>query len=91
MQIYQSKINCHINCAALKNHKWCISNFHLPNKVTLVGRLGKEPEIRHTQDKAPIATLSLATTDYRKDSAGKSAPHTEWHRAVLFGVRLEVV
>jgi single-strand DNA-binding protein len=61
------------------------------NKVTLVGRLGKEPEIRHTQDKAPIATLSLATTDYRKDSAGKSTPHTEWHRAVLFGKLAEIV
>ena len=61
------------------------------NKVTLVGRLGKEPEIRYTQDKTPIANLSIATTDYRKDSAGKSTPHTEWHRVVLFGKLAEIV
>lgn len=61
------------------------------NKVTLVGRLGKEPEIRYTQDKSPIANLSIATTDYRKDSAGKSTPHTEWHRVVLFGKLAEIV
>ncbi len=61
------------------------------NKVTLLGRLGKEPEIRYTQDKSPIANLSIATTDYRKDSAGKSTPHTEWHRVVLFGKLAEIV
>ncbi|GAB6142456.1 hypothetical protein JCM14076_31860 [Methylosoma difficile] len=61
------------------------------NKVTLVGRLGKEPEIRYTQDKSPIANLSIATTDYRKDSAGKSTAHTEWHRVVLFGKLAETV
>ena len=61
------------------------------NKITLLGRLGKEPEIRYTQDKAPIANLSIATTDYRKDVAGKSTPHTEWHRVVLFGKLAETV
>ncbi|POZ50628.1 single-stranded DNA-binding protein [Methylovulum psychrotolerans] len=58
------------------------------NSVTLVGRLGKEPEIRYTQEQAPIATLSIATTEYRKDGA---ASHTEWHRVVLFGKLAEIV
>ena len=62
------------------------------NKAILVGRLGKEPEIRFTQDQKPIATLSIATTDYRHDgSTGKATAYTEWHRVVLFGKLAEVV
>jgi len=62
------------------------------NKVTIVGRLGREPEIRFTKDQKPIATLSVATTDYRKDqSTGKSIAQTEWHRVVLFDKLAEIV
>src|SRR3954462_10475106 len=55
------------------------------NKVILVGNLGKEPEIRRTQDGRPIANLSVATSETWRDKAtGKRKEKTEWHRVVIF-------
>ena len=55
------------------------------NKVTLIGNLGKDPEIRSTNDGREIATFSLATTDSWKDRAtGEKKERTEWHRIVIF-------
>jgi single-strand DNA-binding protein len=55
------------------------------NKVTLVGNLGKEPEIRSTQDGREIATIVLATSDHWRDKAtGEKRERTEWHRIVIF-------
>ena len=55
------------------------------NKVILVGNLGKDPEIRRTQDGRPIATLSVATSDSWKDkNSGERKEKTEWHRVVIF-------
>ena len=55
------------------------------NKVILIGHLGKDPEIRHTQDGKPIATLSLATGESWRDRAtGERRDKTEWHRVVVF-------
>lgn len=55
------------------------------NKVTLIGNLGKDPEIRTTSDGKEIATFSLATTDSWKDRAsGERKERTEWHRVVVF-------
>lgn len=55
------------------------------NKVILVGNIGRDPEIRYTNDQRPIATLSLATGERRKDQSGNWVDHTEWHRVVAFG------
>jgi single-strand DNA-binding protein len=53
------------------------------NKVTLIGFLGGNPEVR-TNDNRSLTTLSLATkSSYKKD--GKYISHTEWHRCVVFG------
>jgi single-strand DNA-binding protein len=55
------------------------------NKVILVGNLGKDPEVRHTQDGKPIVNLSIATTDsWRDKSSGERKEKTEWHRVVIF-------
>ena len=61
------------------------------NKVTLVGNLGKDPDIRHTQDESPIANLSVATSERWKDkNTGERRERTEWHRVSIFGKTAEV-
>src|SRR5437868_14547749 len=55
------------------------------NKVILVGNLGKDPEIRRTQDGRPIANLSVATSEsWRDKNTGERREKTEWHRVVIF-------
>lgn len=55
------------------------------NKVILVGNLGRDPEIRSTQDGREIATLAVATSDSWKDkNTGERKEKTEWHRVVIF-------
>ena len=55
------------------------------NKVILVGNLGKDPEIRRTQDGRPIANLRVATTEsWRDKTSGEKREKTEWHSVVIF-------
>ncbi len=55
------------------------------NKVTLIGNLGRDPEIRNTNDGREIANFSLATSESWKDkSSGERREKTEWHRIVVF-------
>ncbi len=55
------------------------------NKVILIGNLGADPEVRHTQDGRPICNLRVATTDSWRDKAsGEKKERTEWHRVVIF-------
>lgn len=55
------------------------------NKVILVGNLGKDPEIRRTQDGRPIANLRIATSESWRDKAsGERKEKTEWHSVVIF-------
>jgi single-strand DNA-binding protein len=55
------------------------------NKVILVGNLGRDPEIRSTQDGRRIANFSLATSETWRDKAsGERREKTEWHRVVVF-------
>src|SRR5205809_1610639 len=55
------------------------------NKVILIGNLGKDPEIRRTQDGRPIANLSVATSETWRDKvSGERRERTEWHRVVIF-------
>ena len=56
------------------------------NKVILIGNLGKDPEIRSTQDGREIANLTIATSESWKDkNTGERKDKTEWHRVVIFG------
>ena len=59
------------------------------NKVILVGNLGKDPEIRRTQDGRPIANLRIATSETWKDrNTGERKERTEWHSVVIFNENL---
>ena len=55
------------------------------NKVTLLGNLGRDPEIRAMQNGDKIVQLSIATSDRWKDkNSGEQRERTEWHRVVIF-------
>jgi single-strand DNA-binding protein len=55
------------------------------NKVILIGNLGKDPEIRRTQDGRPIANLRIATSEsWRDKTSGERREKTEWHSVVIF-------
>ena len=59
------------------------------NKVILVGNLGRDPEVRATQDGSKIVNLSLATSERWKDrNTGEQRERTEWHRVVIFNENL---
>src|SRR5687768_1387075 len=59
------------------------------NKVILVGNLGRDPEIRSTQDGQRVANLNLATSEsWRDKMSGERKEKTEWHRVVIFNERL---
>lgn len=59
------------------------------NKVILVGNLGRDPEVRHTNDGKPVVTLNLATSETWKDrNTGDRKERTEWHRVVIFNENL---
>ncbi len=55
------------------------------NKVILIGRLGKDPEVKFTASGNPVCTFSLATNEKWKDHTGNDSQRTEWHSIVVFG------
>ena len=59
------------------------------NKVILVGNLGRDPEVRSTQNGGKIVNLNVATSENWKDkNSGERQEKTEWHRVVIFNERL---
>lgn len=62
------------------------------NKVTLVGNLGRDPEVRYSQGGEKIVNMSVATSESWKDkTTGERREKTEWHRVVIFNDRLASV
>ena len=62
------------------------------NKVILVGNLGADPEVRHTQDGKPVVNLRIATSEnWRDRTSGERRERTEWHRVVIFSEGLAKV
>jgi single-strand DNA-binding protein len=59
------------------------------NKVILVGRLGKDPEVRFTQGGKAVANFSIATDESFKDASGEKQKKTEWHNIVVWGNSVE--
>lgn len=60
------------------------------NKVMLIGRLGRDPEIRYTQQGLAVVNLSIATSEQWTDkNTGDRQERTEWHRVVVFGKQAE--
>ena len=60
------------------------------NKVMLIGNLGRDPEIRHTQAGTAVATFSVATNERWNTNEGEKAERTEWHRVIAFGKLAEI-
>ena len=55
------------------------------NKVLIIGNLGRDPEIKYTQNNVPVANFSVATTESWKDkNSGEWQEKTEWHRIVAW-------
>ena len=73
-----------------------ISDFHTEikimaslNRVLIMGNLGQDPELRHTQSGIPVCTLNVATNEVRTDKDGNRQEQTEWHRVVIFNKQAE--
>ena len=61
------------------------------NRVTIVGNLGQDPEVRYTPGGAAITNISVATSESWKDkNTGQTQEKTEWHRVVFFGKLAEI-
>ena len=54
------------------------------NKVMIIGRLGRDPELRYTQSGSPVASLNIATDESYTDREGNKVDRTEWHRVSVF-------
>ena len=54
------------------------------NKAILIGNLGRDPEIRHTQAGKPVCNFTLATNETWKDASGEKQERTEWHNIVVW-------
>ena len=59
------------------------------NRVTLIGNLGQDPEVRSTQGGQPVLNMRLATSERFKDKSGEFRESTEWHSVVMFGARAQ--
>ncbi|MGH9395689.1 MAG: single-stranded DNA-binding protein [Terriglobia bacterium] len=60
------------------------------NKVFLIGRLGKDPEVKYTNNGAAVAKFSVATDEVFKDRSGEQQKHTEWHNIVAWNKLAEI-
>jgi len=61
------------------------------NKVILLGTLGRDPEVRFSANQLPIASLSLATSSFKRSAESQDRiEETEWHRVTLFGRQAEI-
>lgn len=61
------------------------------NKALLVGRVGKQPEVRHLENGKSVASFSLATSETWKDQQGQKQESTEWHNVVFWGNVVKVI
>jgi single-strand DNA-binding protein len=60
------------------------------NRVELIGTLGRDPEVKHTQSGNVVANISLATTETYKDKQGKKVENTAWHNVQVWGKTAEI-
>jgi len=59
------------------------------NKITIVGNLGRDPELRYTAQGTPVCSFSVATNERRKDRNGEMQDHTTWFRITLWNRQAE--
>jgi single-strand DNA-binding protein len=61
------------------------------NKVMLIGHLGRDPEIRYSQNGTAMCNMAMATSEKWTDKQGEKQERTEWHRIVAFGKQAEIL
>lgn len=61
------------------------------NRVTLIGNLGRDPEVRRLENGTPVGKFSIATTEGYKDTTGEWQNQTEWHDIVVWRAQAELV
>lgn len=64
---------------------------NLRNSVQLIGRLGKDPEVKTLESGKMIASFTLATSDYYRNAQGEKVEDTQWHNVVAWGKTAELV
>ena len=60
------------------------------NKITIIGRLGADPDVRYTQNNTAVANMSVATSERYKSKDGEQQEKTEWHRVVVWDRLAEI-
>jgi single-strand DNA-binding protein len=60
------------------------------NKITIVGYLGRDPELRYTAQGTAVCKMSVATTERRRGSSGETEEHTTWFRVTVWGRQAEL-
>jgi single-strand DNA-binding protein len=86
---YETNANMDSSFGTFRNGEKIMASL---NKVTLIGRLGKDPEVRRTQTGDAITNLSIATSEKYKDKkTGQYVENTEWHRVTAFGSLAEIM
>lgn len=60
------------------------------NRVVIIGRLGRDPELRWTQGGTAVCNMNLATDESYKDRDGNKQQQTEWHKCVVWGKQAEM-
>jgi single-strand DNA-binding protein len=63
----------------------------LTNRVTLIGNVGNDPEIKTFEGGKKLASLSLATNDYYTNAKGERVNDTQWHRLTAWGKTAEII
>ncbi|MEF8889136.1 MAG: single-stranded DNA-binding protein, partial [Desulfohalobiaceae bacterium] len=61
------------------------------NRAIIIGRLGRDPDLRYTQGGTPVANMSLATDETYTDREGNRQKRTEWHKVVVWNRQAETV
>lgn len=60
------------------------------NKITLLGNVGKDPEVKHLESGSAVATMSLATSEKYKNKQGEMVQEVQWHNLVFWGKSAEI-
>ncbi len=64
---------------------------NLRNKVQLIGFLGKDPEFKELESGKALVKVSIATSDYYKNSKGEKVTETQWHNLIAWGKTAELM
>lgn len=81
----ERSISTCFSCESLKKGLYQMSF----NKITLVGNLGRDPELRYTPQGTPVCSFTIATNERRKDKSGENQDVTTWFRVTLWGRQAE--